>query len=76
MIITDIYIYMENSEILGFSFEPTKALQPDSSLGASWEMYSSAYQFGIFKSLSYCFKTIRLYVKISFAGRLVSRLIR
>ena len=55
---------MENSEILGFSFEPTKALQLDSSLGASWEMYSSAYQFGIFKSLSYCFKTIRLYVKM------------
>ena len=67
---------MENSEILGFPFEPAKTLQPDSSSGASWEIFSSAYQFVIFKSLSYCFKTIGLYVKTSFASRLVSRLIR
>ena len=33
---------MENSEILGFQFEPTKALQPDSSLGESWETCLSA----------------------------------
>ena len=33
---------MENSEILGFQFEPTKALQPDSSSGKSWEIFSSA----------------------------------
>ena len=67
---------MENSEILGFPFEPTKPLQPKSSSGASWEIFSSAYQFVIFKSLSYCFKTIGLYVKTSFASRLVPRLIR
>ena len=28
---------MENNEILGFQFEPTKALQPDSSSDESWE---------------------------------------
>ena len=33
---------MENSEILGFQFEPTKALQPDSSSGESLEIFSSA----------------------------------
>ena len=33
---------MENSEILGFQFEPTKALQPDSNLGKNWETCSSA----------------------------------
>ena len=33
---------MENSEILGFQFEPTKALQPDRSSGESWETCSSA----------------------------------
>ena len=33
---------MENSEILGFQFEPTKALQPDSRLGESYEFFSSA----------------------------------
>ena len=33
---------MENSEFLGFQFEPTKALQPDSSSGESWEICSSA----------------------------------
>ena len=33
---------MENSEILGFQFEPAKALQPDSSSGESWETFSSA----------------------------------
>ena len=33
---------MENSEILGFQFEPTKALQPDSSSGENWETCSSA----------------------------------
>ena len=33
---------MENSEILGFQFEPTKALQPDSSSGESWEICLSA----------------------------------
>ena len=32
---------MYNSEILGFQFEPTKALQPDSSSGESWKTYSS-----------------------------------
>ena len=32
----------ENSEILGFQFEPTKALQPDSSSGESWKTRSSA----------------------------------
>ena len=32
----------ENSEILGFQFEPTKVLQPDSSSDESWETYSSA----------------------------------
>ena len=37
---------MENSEILGFQFESSKAsnkaLQPDSSLGENWETCSSA----------------------------------
>ena len=33
---------MENSEILGFQFEPTMALQLDSSQGNSWEIFSSA----------------------------------
>ena len=33
---------MENSEILGFQFEPTKALQPDSGLSESYEIFSSA----------------------------------
>ena len=33
---------MENSEILGFQFQPTKALQSDSNLGESWETCSSA----------------------------------
>ena len=33
---------MENSEVLGFQFEPTKALRPDSSSGKSWETCSSA----------------------------------
>ena len=33
---------MQNSEILGFQFEPNKALQADSSSGKSWETYSSA----------------------------------
>ena len=33
---------MENSEILGFQFEPSKALQPDSSSDESWETCSSA----------------------------------
>ena len=33
---------MKNSEILGFQFEPTNALQPDSSSGESWETCSSA----------------------------------
>ena len=33
---------MENSEFLGFQFEPTKALQPDSSSGENWETCSSA----------------------------------
>ena len=32
---------MENSEILGFQFEPNKVLQPDSSLGENWETCSS-----------------------------------
>ena len=31
---------MENSEILGFQFEPTKALQPDPSSGENWETCS------------------------------------
>ena len=29
---------MENSEILGFQFEPNKALQTDSRSGESWEI--------------------------------------
>ena len=33
---------MENSEILGFQFEPNKALQPDSRSGESWEIFSLA----------------------------------
>ena len=33
---------MKNSEILGFQLEPTKALQPDSSLGENCETCSSA----------------------------------
>ena len=33
---------IENSEILCFQCEPTKALQPDSSSGKSWEIWSSA----------------------------------
>ena len=33
---------MENSEVLGFQFEPTKALRPDSSSGKSRETCSSA----------------------------------
>ena len=33
---------MENSEILGFQFELTKALQSDSSSGKSWETCSPA----------------------------------
>ena len=33
---------MENSEILGFQLETTKAHQPDSSLGESWKHFSSA----------------------------------
>ena len=33
---------MENSENLGFQFEPTKAFQPDSNLGENWEICSSA----------------------------------
>ena len=33
---------MENSEILGFQFEPTKALQPDLCSGESWKIFSSA----------------------------------
>ena len=32
---------MENSEILGFQFEPTRALQPESSLDESWETRST-----------------------------------
>ena len=32
----------ENSEILGFQFEPTKALQSDPSSGESWKTCSSA----------------------------------
>ena len=32
---------MENSEILGFQFEPTKAIQPDPSSGKNWETCSS-----------------------------------
>ena len=32
---------MENSEILGFQFEPTKALQPDWSSCENWETCSS-----------------------------------
>ena len=32
---------MWNSEIVVFQFELTKALQPDSSLGESWETCSS-----------------------------------
>ena len=32
---------MQNSEILGFQFEPTKALQSDSSSGENWENRSS-----------------------------------
>ena len=32
---------MENSEILGFQFEPTKG-EASSSLGKSWEIFSSA----------------------------------
>ena len=33
---------MENSEILGFQFKPTKALQPDLCSGESWKNFSSA----------------------------------
>ena len=33
---------MENSEILGFQFEPNKAIQPDSSSSESWEIFSLA----------------------------------
>ena len=33
---------MENSEILGFQFEPDKALQPDSRSGESWGIFSLA----------------------------------
>ena len=33
---------MENSKILGFQFEPFKALQHDPSSGESWETCSSA----------------------------------
>ena len=33
---------MENSEVIGFQFEPTNALQPDSISGKSWETCSSA----------------------------------
>ena len=33
---------MENSEILGFQSEPTKALHPDSSSGKSCQICSSA----------------------------------
>ena len=33
---------MENSEILGFKFEPTNALQPDSTSGESYKTSSSA----------------------------------
>ena len=33
---------MENIEILGFQFEPSKALQPDSSSGESWKTCSTA----------------------------------
>ena len=33
---------MENSEILGFQFEPNKALQPDSRSGECWEIFSLA----------------------------------
>ena len=33
---------MENSEILSFKFETSKALQPDSSLGEGWETCLSA----------------------------------
>ena len=36
---------MENSEILGFQFETTKAIQPDSSSGESWEICSSGDTF-------------------------------
>ena len=32
---------MENSGILGFQFEPTKSLQPDSSSGERWETCST-----------------------------------
>ena len=32
---------MENNEILGFQFEPTKALQPDSGSCENWETCSS-----------------------------------
>ena len=33
---------MQNIEILGFQFEPTKVFQPNSSSGESWEIFSSA----------------------------------
>ena len=33
---------MENSEVLGFQFEPTKALQPDPNSGENWETCLSA----------------------------------
>ena len=33
---------MQNSEILGFQFEPTKALQTDSIKVESYEIFSSA----------------------------------
>ena len=67
---------MENSETLDCPFEPTKVLQPDSSSGTSWEIFSSAYQFVILKWLSYCFKPVGLYVNTSFVSRLVLHLMR
>ena len=33
---------MENSEVIGFQFEPTNALQPNSISSKSWETCSSA----------------------------------
>ena len=41
---------MGNTEIVGFQFEPNKALQPDSHSGESWEIFSSAdSQLSIFR---------------------------
>ena len=73
---------MENSEVLEFQFEPTKALQLDSSSGKSWEIFSSADSgLSIFRLNEasvdhFCHYVFQLYSNTSNEGVLVLTLIK